>query len=117
MKLKELIKNEIIKGDELSVMIDLLKECEELQNCDELIIVKEPVLLDELVLDGLDGNALGLGHKQPREDAHEQQPACHPGWAGQSNDPTMKNHALIKALNSHAVERMPCQPPKPLARG
>ena len=57
MKLKELIKNkiikgnelsdEIIKGDELSVMIDLLKECDELQNCDELIIVKEPVFLDE----------------------------------------------------------------------
>ena len=47
MKLKELIKNEIIKGDELSVMIDLLKECEELQNCDELIIIKEPVFLDE----------------------------------------------------------------------
>ena len=57
MKLKELIKNkiikgnelsdEIIRGDELSVMIDLLKECEELQNCDELIIIKEPVFLDE----------------------------------------------------------------------
>jgi hypothetical protein len=48
MKLKELIKNEIIiKGNDLSPMIDLLKECEEFQNCDELIILKEPVFLDE----------------------------------------------------------------------